>query len=376
LVSRAATAGSTRARLNDDSHPHRFVLLSSPLLSRKENDTMAPAVSLLAASPQNMETARSGRKVVSAILCLSLFYALFTGAGRAEAAERFFISIPGPTLSYVPLYYAQEKGFFASENLDVHVLVVRGIIGVSSLLSGEIDLTCHAGSGFSAILRGVPLKIVSVTRDRPLHELIVSSSISSPSDLKGKTIAVGSLEGTAAVMTRRILETKGIDPRKDVTLLSMETHARLQALSSGRVAGAMITPPATYLAQDQGLKVLGRGRDSIRYLQTGVVATDTYIMQRRERLVRFLRAWNRALRFYQDNSDEMVAYLQKKLGVKDAQLARRMYADDAPFILAGGRLSPEAMKEIVEIGREALRIKEAVSVERVFDFAPAMEAAR
>ena len=159
-------------------------------------------------------------------------------------------------------------------------------------------------------------------------------------------------------MTRRILQAKGLDPQKDVTLLSMDTPARLQSLMTGKVSGGMMTPPSTYLAMDQGYKVFGRGRDYMRFLQTGVVATDTYIKQRREPLVRFLRAWNRALKFYQDNPEVMLPYIQKKLGVKDAQLARRMYDDDAPYILPGGRLSPDAMKEIVEIGREALRIKE------------------
>jgi hypothetical protein len=51
-----------------------------------------------------------------------------------------------------------------------------------------------------------------------------------------------------------------------------------------------------------------------------------------------------------------------------------MYDDDAPYILPGGRLSPDAMKEIVEIGREALRIKEPVSAGRVFDFSLAADA--
>ena len=158
---------------------------------------------------------------IAAGLCLLLLSLVVVTNGAA--AEKFFISIPGPTLSYVPLYYAQEKGFFSQEGLDLHVLVVRGIIGVSSLMSGEIDVTCHAGSGFSAALRGIPIKIISVTRDRPIHELIVGPTIASPADLKGKAIAVGSLEGTAAVMTRRILQAKGLDPQKDVTLLSMDT---------------------------------------------------------------------------------------------------------------------------------------------------------
>jgi NitT/TauT family transport system substrate-binding protein len=298
------------------------------------------------------------------------------GAGQGIAAERFYISIPGPTLSYVPLYYAQEKGFFAQEGLDLQVLIVRGVIGVSSLMSGEIDVTCHAGSGFSAALRGAPIKIISVTRERPIHELIVAPNINSPAELKGKAIAVGSLDGTAAVMTRRILQAKGLDAQKDVHLLSMDTPARLQSLFSGRVAGAMMTPPSVYLAQDQGYRVFGRGRDTMRFLQTGVVTTDTNLKQKREKLVLFLRVWNRALKFYQDNPELMMPFIQRRLGVKDAQQARRMYDDDAPFLLNGGRLTPEAAKEILEIGREALQIKEPIPTERIFDFSLASEALR
>jgi ABC-type nitrate/sulfonate/bicarbonate transport system substrate-binding protein len=304
----------------------------------------------------------------------SVLLALLCNAHAIVAAEKFFISIPGPTLSYVPLYYGQEKGFFAQEGLDLQVLVVRGIVGVSSLMSGEIDVTCHAGSGFSAALRGVPVKVISVTRDRPIHELIVGAAINQPAEMKGKSIAVGSLDGTAAIMTRRILQAKGLDAQKDVSFLSMDTPARLQSLLSGRVAGAMMTPPAVYLALDQGYKVFGRGRDYMRYLQTGVVSTDSHIKQKRERLVRFLRAWNRGLKAYQEQPEIMIPYIQKRLGVKDAQLARRMYDDDAPFVLDGGRLSGDAMKEIVEIGREALRIKEAVPPEKIFDFSLAADA--
>lgn len=40
-----------------------------------------------------------------AVLALGLL------VGHDAAAERFYISIPGPTLSNVPLYYGQEKIF-------------------------------------------------------------------------------------------------------------------------------------------------------------------------------------------------------------------------------------------------------------------------
>ena len=72
----------------------------------------------------------------------------------------------------------------------------------------------------------------------------------------------------------------------------------------------------------------------------------------------------------------MIPYIQKRLGIKDAQLARRMYDDDAPFVLNGGRLSADAAKEIVDIGREALRIKDAIPTEKIFDFSLATEAVK
>ena len=311
------------------------------------------------------------RRFIAATIVQFLY---FVGVG--VAADKFYISIPGPTLSYVPLYYGQEKGFFAQEGLELQVLVVRGIVGISSLMSGEIDVTCHAGSGFSAALRGVPVKVISVTRDRPIHELIVVPTANSANELKGKSIAVGSLDGTAAVMTRRILQAKGLDAAKDVSFLSMDTPARLQSLFSGRVAGAMMTPPSIYFAEEKGYKVFGRGRDHMRYLQTGVVSTDSQIKQKREKLVRFLKAWNRGLKVYQDSPEVMIPYIQKRLGIKEASLARRMYDDVAPFVLNGGRLSAEAAKEIVEIGREALRIKEAVPTEKIFDFSLAQDSMR
>jgi ABC-type nitrate/sulfonate/bicarbonate transport system substrate-binding protein len=45
-------------------------------------------------------------------------------------------------------------------------------------------------------------------------------------------------------MTRRMVQAKGLDPQKDVTLLSMDTPTRLQSLLTGKVAGAMMTPPS------------------------------------------------------------------------------------------------------------------------------------
>jgi hypothetical protein len=70
----------------------------------------------------------------------------------------------------------------------------------------------------------------------------------------------------------------------------------------------------------------------------------------------------------------MLPYIQKKLGIKDAQLARRMYEDDVQTVSLAGRLSADAEREIMETGLEALRIKESIPADKVFDFSLAADA--
>jgi hypothetical protein len=53
-----------------------------------------------------------------------------------------------------------------------------------------------------------------------------------------------------------------------------------------------------------------------------------------------------------------------------------MYEDDAPSVSLTGILNSESAKEILDIGREALRIKEPIPTERVYDFSLATDASK
>jgi len=169
------------------------------------------------------------------------------------AAEKFVIMTAGLSIRHTPLYYGQENGFFKDEGLELQMLVIRaGQVGVASLMSGEVDVITHAGTGLAAAIRGLPIKIISVDGDRPSHELLVMPMIRTPADLKGKSIGLGSVEGTGGIVMRRILQAKGLNPDKDVTLISMGGEVRLQAMASGGIAGAMLSPPFTFLAFGPG----------------------------------------------------------------------------------------------------------------------------
>jgi ABC-type nitrate/sulfonate/bicarbonate transport system substrate-binding protein len=285
------------------------------------------------------------------------------------AAEKVIVATPGLSIRYTPLYYGQEFGFFRDEGLDVQVIVVRaGQVGIASLLSGEVDAITHAGTALAAAIRGLPVKIISVTSDRPNHELFVAPSIRRPQDLKGKSIGLGSLEGTGGIIIRRMLQAKGLNPDKDVTFISMATEVRLQALVNGTIAAAMLTPPYTFLAADQGFQLFGRGKDYVRYLTEGVVTAETKIKQKRPGLTRFLRGWNRSAKFYRANPAVMVSYIQKKFAVKESRLAEKMYQEDAQNRTENGDIDTSGAVEILDIAKETMRVKASIPVQQVFDF--------
>ncbi len=105
----------------------------------------------------------------------------------AVAAEKFIIMTPGPSVPYTPLHYGVDAGFFKEQGIDLQVLAVRaGQIGVASLTSGEVDAITHAGTAVAAAIRGLPVKVISVSNERPNHEMLVRSNGARPPGLERK----------------------------------------------------------------------------------------------------------------------------------------------------------------------------------------------
>jgi NitT/TauT family transport system substrate-binding protein len=312
---------------------------------------------------------------VKKFLALSWIWIFILVPGSGSAAERFVIMTAGLSIRHTPLYYGQENGFFRDEGLELQALVVRaGQVGIASLMSGEVDAITNAGTGLAAAIRGLPVKIIAVDGDRPSHELLVLPTIRTSGDLKGKSIGLGSFEGTGGIVMRRILQAKGINPERDVTIISMGGDVRLQSMMSGAIAGAMLSPPYTFIAADQGYQVFGRGRDYVRYLTEGIVTSDSRIKQKRGSLVRFVRAWNRAAKFYRDNPGIMIPYMQKKFSIKDSRIARLLYEEDSQTRAENGSLDNAAKAEVLETAKEIMKVKNSFAANQVFDFSLIEEA--
>jgi hypothetical protein len=87
-----------------------------------------------------------------------------------------------------------------------------------------------------------------------------------------------------------------------------------------------------------------------------------------QQLVRFVRAWNRGAKFYKDNPNIMIPYVQKKFAIKDARLARLLYEDDVQTRAENGSLDNMAKLEVLETAKEIMKVKSSLSANHIFDF--------
>lgn len=158
-----------------------------------------------------------------------------------------------------PIWIPVEKKIFEKYGLDVSMkFVSTGPVVVSALMAGEIDVAAAAGEPIVAgILGGAELTIIGFGAVTTPLSLFVVPAISNFEQLKGATLAVSRLTSSGAYMLKVGLRKHGLEPFKDVTLIQVGgIPESLAALQTGKVQGAMLSPPTTYRAESGGFKRL------------------------------------------------------------------------------------------------------------------------
>ncbi|MEV4575492.1 ABC transporter substrate-binding protein [Nonomuraea jabiensis] len=167
-----------------------------------------------------------------------------------------------PTPSSAPVFIADRKGFFKAEGLTIKTEIIQAPQAVMpKILNGSIDI--FKGSYVSLIniqdsgaaklkilsdsLQGAPgIAGVVVRKDSPLQ---------TPKDLKGKTIAVNSLNNLGTMSMSAHLKAHEVTP-KQVKFVAIDFQAQLGALTSEKVDAAWMVEPFLSAAQQAGARLL------------------------------------------------------------------------------------------------------------------------
>ena len=165
------------------------------------------------------------------VLGLSILFVLFLVASASWAAAartKIIVVVPHRVFFTValPVYVAQEKGYYRENNIDVDAVFTRGGgENVQAVVSGDAQIGLGTGTVavISAFVRKAPIKIAGaeITGMDTFWYVQSNTAIRKLEDLAGKKIAFsrpGSSSHMAVLAIADQLKAKGLKPSEAVSL--------------------------------------------------------------------------------------------------------------------------------------------------------------
>ena len=301
-------------------------------------------------------------RITYAVVLLSL------ASGPARGAENVRVAYPSLNTSVYCLIVAQKEGYFREEGLTLELLNIRGEIAIRSALAGEIDYFTNAGSALAAAVRNVPVKIVTVFQDKPGWDLIALPGIKSVQQLRGGTIGVMSPEGSLAVVARQILRQHGLEPGKDVNLVTMGGDSvRLPALQAKAIQATLFNTGMSLQAQKEGFTKLAAAADYASIIEGGLAAATDKIKQNPDKVYRFVRAAVKGLQSFVSNREAALKTMMEQSRMTDRALANAIYDIQTKLTLRTGFSDDKTLQAMINDMIKTTKVQREMKVSDVFD---------
>jgi NitT/TauT family transport system substrate-binding protein len=253
---------------------------------------------------------------------------LLTAMIAPAAAQSLKAGYISKDLNYLPFFIALKKGFYAKEGIPVDLVSIgRSDIQLQALVAGELHFANINADNiiiWNERTNG-NLKVAAGSSNAAPYQLIGAKHIKRIEDLKGQRLGVNSLSGGATSILLSYLKSKGLIHPRDfsMSVIAGGTPARLSALESGAVAGAVLVMPFSDIAIDKGFPKLGDTTEIIsNYQFNNININPAWAEKNRAAVVKFIRAHIQALHWIFEHQADTVEFLNKEFGLP-TQYARR-----------------------------------------------------
>jgi NitT/TauT family transport system substrate-binding protein len=255
-------------------------------------------------------------------------------AGTSGAASsptgpptKITVSYVGAEPAVLPILIAQDASIFAKHGLDVDLQVVAGAPSIAALISGQTQ-SATGGSGdiLGAAVSGAPVVVLAVLDASFPGQLYASPKIKTPSDLKGKKVAVSNPGSSFDVAVRESLPKIGLQPDKDVTIIATGSVANaVTALFNGAVdASPAPTGPDTVKLEAAGFHPIYDMSD-IQSAGDAITVTQTYLTAHRDVVQRYIDALVEADARERNDKAFTIQVIQKRMDINDAATQNAIY---------------------------------------------------
>ena len=286
-----------------------------------------------------------------AILVVISFVYLFSSI-PAFGQERARIGWAAMTVSHVPLWVAQEKGFLAKNSLAPELIFFSaGTTATQALVAGDLDvLLTSVPNVVNSRFGGGDTVMIMTIIPTFIDHIIAAPNITSPEQLKGKIGGVNR-QGTVSEMGLRLaLRRLGIDPEKDTKIISSGGNPeRLAAISKGIVHFTIMNEPFLKEAEKLGFRdLVNIATLKIPLHWNGVVTREAIVKARRPMLTRVVRAITEAIHYIKLDKEGTKAVIGKYTKLSDPDGLERTYRNYAAVLPETPSPDPTGVKTLLD----------------------------
>jgi NitT/TauT family transport system substrate-binding protein len=287
------------------------------------------------------------------LLAFVLTTALLLTLRGASAQELTLLRVGAlPTDGTSVVFYAKELGYFERAGLNVEITTMSsGPTIAAAVAGGALDIgVANVATVAQARARGLPMRFIapsSMADPATMTDIVMvaaNSTIRTGADLNGKIVAINGLKDLQQISASAWVDKHGGDS-KTLKFVELPIPQMAAALEAHRADAALVVEPfvSTARAQGQG-KVIGNVLDGVgsRYMITGWLALDPWLLTHRDAAVRFISALRGAADWANAHHHESGAIL-----VKNSKIPEEL-VDTMVRAKFGTTLEPALLRPVID----------------------------
>jgi ABC-type nitrate/sulfonate/bicarbonate transport system substrate-binding protein len=228
---------------------------------------------------------------------------------------------------------------------------IAATTAIQALASGSEEIGMVGNQCVDIALEGADLVYIADTASRFIFQLYGDPSIKSVSDLKGKVIAATQPAASTDYAARILLRKHGLMPDKDVKIIyAGSSPALLSMLKGGNAAAGLINPPATYQAQELGMKqIVNLTELNIPFIFVAVCTTKRVLQQKPDAVSRYLRAYTEAISVILRDKETTLKIMGKYMKMDNRLWVEAVYNDISAVLQRTPYMNRVAVQAVLEV---------------------------
>jgi NitT/TauT family transport system substrate-binding protein len=294
-------------------------------------------------------------------LCLLLVCGVACGtAFPGQAAQKVSVGkAVSEAWTFLPLDIGQQYGVFVRYGLDLDIIDFQGDAKLQQgLASDSISFGLGSGPGMAFAAKGAPAIAVAAYFRAPRNISIIvgeNSSIKTPNDLKGKTIAISTAGSLTAWLVQRISLAQGWG-EDGIKLAALGgVTPGVAAMRAGQVDGVIGSTEGGYMLEEMhaGRILLATDKYAPVFITHVVFARKALVASNPDLVTRFLQGFFATIEFMETHKAETGKVAEEVLKYSSA-VAAKAYDHEIGGFEADGRFDPKALavlkSSFVEMG--------------------------